>query len=252
MALTLALPGVNAFDYMVLGRMIHYFLPSHSLFSVPASTIAAIFVSLDFISFVVQLVGGSMAGPNSPPDEQLKAIHIYMGGIGLQQFFIAVFVILAIKFQSEMGRMEKHGRPWPGMRPWRPLLYTLYVSLSLITVCKSTFPRHGRTSNTDDTAKIRIVFRLIEFSRGADDINNPLLAVEAYFYVLEAGPMLLALLSFNIIHPGKVLVGPESAMPGFFATLKMMWSKKQGKEMLYDSDTQELSPVDNKHNHHHV
>ncbi|KAK3944815.1 C6 zinc finger domain protein [Diplogelasinospora grovesii] len=192
---------VNAFDYMVLGRMIYFFIPSRRLLSVPASTIAAVFVSLDFISFIVQLAGGSMAGPTSPPEDQLRAIHIYMGGIGLQQFFIVVFVGLAVLFQREMIHTEKHPLGYEGGKKpgWRPLLYTLYASLSLITV--------------------RIIFRLFEFSRG-DDVSNPILTNEVFFYLLEAVPMFLAIASFNFIHPGRVLVGPDSEMPGFFATIK--------------------------------
>jgi hypothetical protein len=123
--------GVNAFDYMVLGRMIHFFIPSGRLFSIPAPTIAAVFVALDFVAFVIQLVGGSMAGPTAPAEEKLKAIHIYMGGIGLQQFFILGFVILAIRFQLDMRKVQMAQRSKPG---WRRLLFTLYASLSFISV----------------------------------------------------------------------------------------------------------------------
>ena len=63
---------------MVLGRLIHFFIPSHALLSIPASTLAVGFVSLDFIAFVIQLVGGSWAGPTAPAAKQLQGIHIYM------------------------------------------------------------------------------------------------------------------------------------------------------------------------------
>jgi len=127
--------GINAFDYMVLGRMIHFAIPSHSLYSVSASTLATIFVSLDFISFIIQLVGGSWAGPTSPESRQLQGIHIYMGGIGLQQFFILIFFILVVKFHREMLKMEKSTLPLPSSKShWRPLLFTLYCTLGLITV----------------------------------------------------------------------------------------------------------------------
>lgn len=116
--------------------MIYYFIPSRSLFSIPAPIIAAAFVALDFISFIVQLVGGSLAGPGSPAEDQLRAIHIYMGGIGLQEFFIVVFVLLAIRFHWEMNslRTAKYAVVIP-RRGWKPLLITLYVTLGLITVC---------------------------------------------------------------------------------------------------------------------
>lgn len=121
---------------MVLSRMIYYFLKSHSLLSVPATAIATIFVTLDFVSFVIQLVGGSMAGPTASAEDQLKAIHIYMGGIGLQQFFIFVFAALSAAFQREMKRQEhvKGDDSLKMQNGWKRLLYTLYASLGLITV----------------------------------------------------------------------------------------------------------------------
>ncbi|KAK6369813.1 uncharacterized protein PV06_01842 [Exophiala oligosperma] len=217
---------VNAFDYMVLGRLIYFFTPGRSLFSIPASTLAAGFVSLDFVSFVIQLVGGSWASPTASEAKQMQGIHIYMGGIGLQQFFIFIFVGLAIKFQREMTKNEKirqlHGAT--SAKEWRSLLYALYATLGLITV--------------------RIMFRLIQFSSGGTSSNNPLVSSEACFYILEAVPMVLALLCFNIKHPGSVLVGPESELPGLMATVKARWRKKQTVasvgEILQESDFHEL------------
>jgi hypothetical protein len=115
--------------------MIYYFTPNRSLFSIPASNIAASFVALDFVSFIIQLVGGSMAGPDSPPEDQLRAIHIYMGGIGLQEFFIVVFLGLAVKFWMEMNKVEKGAISGPLRQTrWRPLLFTLFGSLMFISV----------------------------------------------------------------------------------------------------------------------
>ncbi|RDW73413.1 hypothetical protein BP6252_07320 [Coleophoma cylindrospora] len=210
---------VNAFDYMVLGRMIYFFAPTRSLFSMPASTIAAAFVSLDFISFIIQLVGGSMSGPTSSAKDQLKAIHIYMFGIGLQEIFILIFVGVALNFQREMSRLVNYEKDDGGRKGWRRLLYTLYFTLGMIT--------------------IRILFRLVEFSRGSN-VSNPLLTSEAYFYVLEAVPMFLAILSLNITHPGTILVGVESEMPGFFATLKAMYPRKSFVKVGSGNDGQEL------------
>lgn len=116
---------------MVLGRMIYFFLPTHSIFSIPASILAIAFVSLDFVSFVVQLVGGSMAGPTSPNDQIMKGIHVYMGGIGLQQLFVFVFLGLAAKFHTEMLALDCMGQ---GRQGWKKLLFTLYASLGFITV----------------------------------------------------------------------------------------------------------------------
>jgi RTA1 like protein len=111
--------------------MIHFYLPTHSIFSIPASVLAITFVTLDFISFVIQIIGGSYAGPTAPMAQQLKGVHIYMGGIGLQQFFIFVFLGLGVKFHREMLALERSRTAKEG---WKRLLFTLYGSLGFITV----------------------------------------------------------------------------------------------------------------------
>lgn len=119
---------------MVLARMVHFFVPSQKLLGIKASTFALTFVSLDIVSFVIQLIGGGMAGNDQPPAQQMHGIHIYMGGIGLQELSITVFVGLAIKFHLEMIKMERVGRLVYEKQRWRRLLYTLYAGLGLITV----------------------------------------------------------------------------------------------------------------------
>ena len=94
------------------------------------------FVSLDFISFIIQLVGGSYAGITAPIDQQMKGVHIYMGGIGLQQFFIFVFLALAVKFHLEKIQLNNMGIARQG---WKRLLWTLYTSLGFISVSSPNF-----------------------------------------------------------------------------------------------------------------
>jgi len=142
---------------MVLGRMIWFYSPSRSLFGIPAPTIAAVFVSLDVITFVIQLIGGLSAGPASPADDQLRAVHIYMGGIGLQEFFIVIFLALVIKFQlttrnakanSSSLRVEENqamGYSAPaGQKGSTILSATLYTTLALISVSISNSNKTGR------------------------------------------------------------------------------------------------------------
>ena len=133
-------PGVNAFAYIVLARMIHFFIPSHRVFHILAIALAATFVALDIISFVIQLVGGGMATPTASTAQQQKGINIYMGGIGLQQAFIVIFTVLAIRFHSKRLALDR-AQAGP-TKPWKPLLYAVYAALSLITVSE---PSENRT-----------------------------------------------------------------------------------------------------------
>jgi hypothetical protein len=110
-----------------------------------------------------------------------------MVGVGVQEFFIAVFIVLAGRFQYQMAQMERV-RPIP--HHWRRLLYTLYIALGLITV--------------------RIIFRLAEYPNGE---HSHVAMHEAYFYCLEALPMIASLVMFNVLHPALVLIGPDSEFP---------------------------------------
>jgi hypothetical protein len=146
---------------------------------------------------MTQLAGGVMITPDAGHDAMMRGIHIYMGGIGLQEMFILIFAAICIKFNLVMRRQELSpagtlildGRP----KNWRRLLYVVYASLTLITV--------------------RIIFRMAEFAKGLEPEDNPLPFHEAYFMVLEALPMFLACLIMNIVHPGTVLKGEGSEFP---------------------------------------
>lgn len=77
----------------------------------------------------MQAAGGVMTS-STTASTVLLGLHIYMGGIGLQQVFILVFVGLAGRFQGKAGGAAGAARG----ADWRRLLYALYAALGLITV----------------------------------------------------------------------------------------------------------------------
>ncbi|RDL37097.1 Uncharacterized protein BP5553_04530 [Venustampulla echinocandica] len=190
---------VNAFDYMVVGRMIYFFVPEQKIWGIRGIKIAKIFVWLDVLSFLTQLGGGALIQPGQDPKTLMAGIHVYMGGIGLQELFILFFTAIGIKFFLTMKKAEASmagtsnqildGRP----HNWRPLLFALYASLMMITV--------------------RIIFRLVEFSAGIEPGDNPIPYTEAYQFCLDALPMLLAISIMNVVHPGRILKGEGSEFP---------------------------------------
>ena len=135
-------------------------------------------------SFFIQGTGGGFQS-NSDPDTVEVGIRIYMAGMGLQQAFLIIFAALLILFHRRALSIE-NSRP----TEWRWLLYLVYAAVALITV--------------------RIIFRLAEFAAGRD---GPIAHTESYFYVFDALPMLTAIAMFNVYHPGRALVGPESEFP---------------------------------------
>ena len=204
--------GFNAFDYMLLGRMVYFYLPSQSIFGIRATSLTKIFVVFDITAFIVQAVGGTMAstGPGESQSAIDLGLHIYMGGIGFQQLAILVFSAMAVQLHVHLARLEKDGTlaEVGKERGWRRLLYALYASLICITVRSP--PVLACLLLTAEPPQIRIVFRLIEYSpAGNSSIPNH----EAYFYCLDALPMAIVVYLVNVIHPGTILVGPEAEFP---------------------------------------
>ncbi|KAJ5371108.1 uncharacterized protein N7496_007200 [Penicillium cataractarum] len=183
---------VNAYCYMVLARMIYFFIPERQIGIFRPSLLATVFVFLDFGSFIIQIIGGMSASPGQSNEEVMKGIHIYMAGIGIQQFFIICFLVLTIQFHRQMLQLDRSGRLFPEKRRWRHLLYALYGSLLFITV--------------------RIIYRLVEFSAG-ETTANPIPYHEWYMYVFDAVPMLFAIVVWNVAPPGAVLQGPDAKLP---------------------------------------
>lgn len=178
---------------MVLARMIWFFVPEKKIWPFKPSILAIIFVCLDFGSFVVQAIGGSMANPGSGASTIQLGLHIYMGGIGIQEFFILCFLLLSIQFYRQMLRIEAQGMlSEEKRRSWRGLLYCLYFSLLAITV--------------------RIIYRLIEFTSGVG-LNNPITTHEWFMYAFDAFPMLLAGGVWCFCYPGKTIRGPDAKLP---------------------------------------
>ena len=70
------------------------------------------------------------SGSDVPTSQILRGLHIYMGGVGLQQLFVFCFMYLAFRFQQEMKRDLAPDQQGRVLR----LLYVLWAVLILITV----------------------------------------------------------------------------------------------------------------------
>lgn len=211
---------INAFVYMVLGRMVHFFMIDDRIFGVRARRITLIFVLFDITAFVVQLVGGIMtSGTDQPAHTVQLGLNIYTGGVALQLAFIAIFVCLALRFQQLLKRQgsteQNELKEWSitdpaqvaaatdlpaagqqhcssanrGYHQAKPLLRTLWVTLFLII--------------------LRNIFRLVEYAAGGIN-GNTMTRHEWYQYVFDAIPMFFAMVTLALYHPGRVLKGERS------------------------------------------
>ncbi|OJJ42907.1 hypothetical protein ASPZODRAFT_1237105 [Penicilliopsis zonata CBS 506.65] len=183
---------LNAFMYMILGRMVYFLVPEKRLFGISAKRLATIFVCLDVLTFLVQATGGILASQQNGSQSIIQTgMHIYMVGIGVQEFCILVFTALLVAFQR---RVMRSALPPQVQGPsWKWLFFSMYTALILIT--------------------IRIIYRLVEYSDGTDYSTSPILSHEWYMYVFDATPISLAFLVVNIFHPGRFLIGPDSEFP---------------------------------------
>ncbi|KAH8648893.1 RTA1-domain-containing protein, partial [Tricladium varicosporioides] len=171
---------INAFDYVLLGRMVTFFLGDVKLVGIRGSKMGIIFVCFDVVSFIIQIGGGLLSLSTKAKDAKL-GLHVYTGGVVFQQLLIICFLMLTISFQRKLRYKrgpKKHGS--------KTLLNILRVSLALITY--------------------RIIFRIVEFSSPqGSKVNLYINKHEFFVYVFDAGPMFFALVLMNIWHPGKVM-----------------------------------------------
>lgn len=117
----------------------------------------------------------------------MAGLHIYMIGVGVQQAFIVLFSVLLVRLHKRLLNEAPRAEVTRAIR----LLYIVYAVLTLIS--------------------IRIIFRLAEYSSGLDSqIPNH----EAYMFVLESLPMFVAIMLFNVVHPGAVMPGKDNNIPG--------------------------------------
>jgi RTA1 like protein len=184
---------INAFAYMTAARLAHLLLPDRRLV-VPAARLARIFVALDIASFVVQAVGGVMASPGAGPSVITAGLHVYTGGVAAQLAFIGVFTALLARMWARLAAMERADGLRRADGRWRGVVVALFVALACIAA--------------------RICFRIAEFARGITPAN-PVPFHEAYSYVFDAFPMMVALLVLAVVHPGRVLVGRDSKFPSW-------------------------------------
>jgi hypothetical protein len=109
--------------------------------------------------------------------------HVITGGLIIQILFFGVFMLVAGIFHLRIAR-HPTSRSQALSVPWQRLLGVLYAASALIMA--------------------RSIFRVAQYLMGADGV---LLNNELYLYIFDAALMFVAMLLFNIWHPGAVLAG---------------------------------------------
>ncbi|KAH6895722.1 RTA1 like protein-domain-containing protein [Thelonectria olida] len=197
---------INAFVYMTVARMVYFRIPEKKIWGVRAIRLGTLFIWLDVVCFLVQVGGGSMLSSDNSASTIRLGQKIYMVGIGIQLAFIVLFGGMTCWFYYRLAQLEGHSN----LGRIKYLIWTMITVLVLVMV--------------------RIIYRLCEFGPGVSE-DNPILANENYGFLLDAFPMLLALVLMNAMHPGLVLRGPDSDFPSLSRKEKkaLKQQKKQEK-----------------------
>jgi hypothetical protein len=129
---------------MTLGRMVNFFLPDKKLCRISARRFGVIFICLDILAFLVQLAGAVLSSSTGDSMKMVMlGVHLYMGGIGLQDLFILFFLALTVHLHRKLLQLETNGTEGDIQKlkhcayPWRWQFYTIYLALGLITVCQN-------------------------------------------------------------------------------------------------------------------
>lgn len=67
---------VNAFVYMVVGRMIYFWLLQKKVWKIKATSMTRFFVWMDVVIFIVQVAGGSMLGAEDDPKQAKIGLNV--------------------------------------------------------------------------------------------------------------------------------------------------------------------------------
>lgn len=184
-----------AANFIILGKLVQRLGPAYSRLTPKWYSI--IFVSCDFVSLVIQAVGGGMAATASNLKGSNLGAHIMLAGIVFQLGVIIVYSYCGIEY------------------------YIRYSRNSPIT------PHSDKESDSDTTARgmmteklkhmmyalvfmttclfIRAIYRTIELSNGWD---GRVISTQRYFNVLDGAMIILTIYTMNFAHPGRLLVEP--------------------------------------------
>jgi hypothetical protein len=197
-------------DYMIVGRMMSFVGPSSSVIS--HRVITKLFVFLDIVCVITQAGGITILTNNNDTGADMNQLRlgrwILIGGLMAQVFAFVSFVFVAVAFDLKSRKLVGER-----IDELRPLFTAFYVSAGLII---------GRS-----------VYRTIEF--GTIDFST---AVQGYlynnewpFYVLDAVPIIIATVLFNVVNPANYLPARKGMrMDGSFETPPKHWWSRTPKE----------------------
>lgn len=167
----------SAAIYVVLSRFINK--AGRQYTPLPPKVIVIVFVVLDVVTTGIQIAGAALIGKAESDDkDSTTPNNILLAGLAIQVFSFAVFLVLLCACAWRV-RQQKDTTVWARSSRAQLLLLALVITSVLI--------------------ELRTIFRLIETAQG---VFGYLSSHEVFFGCLEYLPVVLAVTTWNFLHPG--------------------------------------------------
>ncbi|KAG8717877.1 hypothetical protein FRC08_006472 [Ceratobasidium sp. 394] len=193
---------LTAAMFLILPRIVDEMGPQYSRIS--ARLYARIFITADVAALVVQAVGGAMASTANTPEGSRRGGNIMLAGIVIQLVAVILFTILALEFTIRYT-LNKPARTSSSTQNEQTQKYTGWalvprgIVLMLVGLAIATL-----------FVLIRSVYRTIELS---DGWNGVIISTEKWFNWFDGMPILVAMVTLNVFHPGILLRDVGNKLP---------------------------------------
>ncbi|KAH8598984.1 RTA1 like protein-domain-containing protein [Bisporella sp. PMI_857] len=203
--LTIAPAFLSAAIYLCLARIVVVYGEEKSRFR--PRTYTLLFCACDFLSLLLQAVGGAIASSTDTQSGTQTGINIMLAGLGFQVFSLALFATACIEFayrvyQSSQIPLHPYAQQ---IRTTTPSSIRSGAALSA-SLAESRPFRFFLISISVATLVIfiRSIFRVAELSEGFD---GKLANDEVSFMILEGAMIAIACITLTVFHPGPCFQG---------------------------------------------
>ncbi|KAG8725150.1 hypothetical protein FRC11_001920 [Ceratobasidium sp. 423] len=187
---------MTAAMFLILPKIINELGIEYS--RMPPRLYSIIFISADVTALVIQAAGGAMASIADTPDGAEQGGKIMLAGIVIQLVAVVLYTILGIEFvvrfgldrpanSAVLGERRKHAG-WVGV-PRGPVWVLVGLGIATLFII------------------IRSIYRTIELT---DGWNGTIISTEKWFNWFDGAPIVIAMFTFNVFHPGYFLRNLES------------------------------------------
>lgn len=180
----------SAAIYVVLSRFIDK--AGRQYAPLPPKVIITVFVVLDVVTTAIQIAGAALIGKaESNGKDPTTPNNILLAGLAIQVFSFAVFLVLLCACIWRVWQQKD-------MSVWARSSRSQLLLLALLT--------------TSILIELRTIFRLVETAEG---VFGYLSSHEVFFGCLEYLPVVLAVTTWNFLHPGILVPkGDARALAG--------------------------------------